>query len=289
MNKKARDYFKTKKVFLYGAGNLGKTLYRVIKNKEIGSNIVCFLDRNVITRRIEGLAVVDPFTEPLDKANAVVVVSIFNRDVDFLALKEQLMALGFENVMSIIAFYPCYANELGDWYWLSGNKDYLHNEEDILTVSSLWSDEKSRKIFSSVVKARISDNYELLPEKDPIGDQYFSKDVPLRNYGTFIDCGAYDGDTLDGMNKRGIKLENYCAFEPDLSNFAKLSGKLKKYDQKAVLFPCGVYSQTTQLRFAANGSEGSAIQPDGDTIISCIALDDALINCMSNIYSGGGG
>jgi FkbM family methyltransferase len=194
--------------------------------------------------------------------------------------------IGFEEVISIIKFYPCCANELGSWLWLSGDKDYLHSEEDIRTVGGLWSDEKSRKIFSSVIRARVADSYELLPEKYPIEDQYFSKDVPLRRYEAFIDCGAYDGDTLDEMERHGVKCKYYYAFEPDLRNFAKLSGKLKKYDQKAVLFPCGVYSQTTLLRFAADGGEGSAIRPDGNATISCVAIDDILINFGLN--SGGG-
>ncbi|MDR1631157.1 MAG: hypothetical protein LBS36_13245, partial [Oscillospiraceae bacterium] len=217
-----------KKIFLYGAGSLGRTLYKAIKSKEIGSHIVCFLDRNVSTRQMEGLEVVNPFMEPIDKTNAVVVVSIFNRDIDFIAIKVQLMSIGFEEVVSIMEFYPCCANDLGDWYWLSGNKNYLHNEEDIRTVHSLWSDEKSREIFSSVISARIADDYELLPERSVFECQYFSKDVPLRNYETFIDCGAYDGDTFDGMEKQGIKYKYYYAFEPDLSNFAKLSEKLRK-------------------------------------------------------------
>jgi hypothetical protein len=270
--------YSNKKIFLYGAGNLGKTLYKFLKGTEIGSNIVCFLDRNVATRQVEGLKVVNPFTEPIDKANAVVVVSIFNRDIDFVPIKAQLMGIGFDEVVSFVEFHPCCANELGDWYWLSGNKDYLHNEQELQAVYSLWGDEKSREIFSSVVNARIAGDYKLLPEKYPIEDQYFSKDVPLRRYETFIDCGAYDGDTLDAMERHGIKCEHYYAFEPDLSNVAKLSDKLKKADQKSVLFPCGVYSQTKMMRFAASGGEGSAIQPDGNATILCVAIDCVLIN-----------
>ncbi|MDR1023500.1 MAG: hypothetical protein LBL94_09570 [Prevotellaceae bacterium] len=280
--KKLTQNYSSKKIFLYGAGYLGKTLYKALKSSKMASNIACFLDRNVATRQVEGLEVVNPFTEPVDKANAVVVASIFNRDIDFIALKEQLAGIGFEEVISIIEFYPCCAGELGDWYWLSGDKDYLRSEEDMQTVGGLWSDAKSRKIFSSVVNARIADSYELLPEKYPIEEQYFSKDVPLRRYEAFIDCGAYDGDTLDEMKRHGLKCKYYYAFEPDLSNFAKLSGKLKKYGQKAVLFPCGVYSQTTLLRFAAGGGEGSAIKPDGDTVIPCVAIDDVLVNFNLN-------
>jgi FkbM family methyltransferase len=281
METQTKDY-STKKIFLYGAGSLGRTLYKAIKNKEIGSNIICFLDRNVATRRVEGLEVVNPFSEPIDKTNAVVVVSILNRDVDFIAIKAQLMSVGFEEVASIVEFYPCCADELGDWYWLSGSKDYLHSEEDIQTVGGLWRDEKSRKIFSSVVNARIEDDCELLPEKYPMEDQYFSKDIPLRSYETFIDCGAYDGDTFDEMERHGVKCKYYYAFEPDLSNFAKLSEKMRKYDQRAVLFPCGVYSQTTLLHFAASGSENSAIQSDGNATVPCVAIDDALVNFSLN-------
>jgi hypothetical protein len=277
--------YSSKKIFLYGAGRFGKALHKSLKNTEIGSNIVCFLDRNAATRQVEGLKVVNPFTEPVDKANAVVVVSIFSRDVDFIALKAQLMGIGFDEVVSAIEFHPCCASELGDWYWLSGSKDYLHRHQDVQAVYSLWRDEKSREIFSSVINARLADDYELLPEKYPIEDQYFSKDVPLRRYETFIDCGAYDGDTFDAMERHGVSCERYYAFEPDLGSFAKLSSRLKSHSQQAVLFPCGVFSQTALLRFDANGGESASIQPDGAEIIPCVALDDTLIN-VNNIGGG---
>jgi hypothetical protein len=257
---------------------LGTTLYKCLKGKETGKNIVGFLDRKAAGRQVEGLRVVNPFAEPVDKTNAVVVVSVFNRDIDFLAVREQLQSIGFNEVVSMMTFYPHCAGELGDWYWLSSNKDYLHNEQDFRVVYSMLSDEKSREVFSAVIKARKEGRYELLPEKSPMEEQYFPKDVPLQTYETFIDGGAYDGDTFDSMERHGVSSEYYYAFEPDLSNFAKLSNNMKGRSQKAVLFPCGVFSQTTLLRFAASGGENASIQPDGAEVISCVALDDVLIN-----------
>jgi FkbM family methyltransferase len=158
------------------------------------------------------------------------------------------------------------------------NKDYLYDEDTLASVSGLLKDSLSKKIFSAIINTRKSNNYEDLPKKYPIEEQYFSKDIPLDTFTGFIDCGAYDGDTIDAMEKMGILCEKIYAFEPDLKNFKKLADKVKKYQKQAILFPCGVHSSTELLRFNSGSGEGSMISDEGNEVIQCISLDDALIN-----------
>ncbi|MDR1091351.1 MAG: hypothetical protein LBL79_09770, partial [Prevotella sp.] len=271
-----------RKVFLYGAGNIGKQLCEFLESQ--GIKVVCFLDKKENSSSIGALRVVNPFVEAIEKTDSIVIVSIFNRDVDYLSVKEQLLDIGFNEVISFIEFYPYISKTFGDWYWLSSNKDYLQDEEALRSVNDLWSDDLSREIFSAIIAARKLDKYELLPQKYPIEDQYLSSDIPLKNYSKFIDCGAFDGDTLDAMENKGIRYEKIYAFEPDLQNFSKLAAKVKKYHQQAILFPCGVASSTQLLRFDSGVGEGSAISESGNSVVQCIALDDVLIN-----INGGGG
>ena len=269
-----------RRIFLYGAGNLGKRLYRFLKNYPV--KIECFLDKNTESRIFEDINILNPFENEFDKKNAIVIVSIFNRDVNFLALKKELLQVGFDDIISFIEFYPYCSKEFGEWYWLSQDKEYLHDTGMINSVYNLLNDSLSREIFSSIIEARKLNSYNCLPIPDSFESQYFSKDIPLNNFKEFIDCGAYDGDTIDILINRKISTDKIYAFEPDLHNFKKLADKIKYYNQHAVLFPCGVYSSTELLQFNSGAGEGSMIAEGGDEIIQCVSLDDALINVISS-------
>jgi FkbM family methyltransferase len=268
-----------KKVYLYGAGNLGKRLCCFLKHHDI--KIECFLDKKKSLSLIEGLKVEDPFTGEINKKDALVIVSIFNRDVNFLDIKKQLSAVGFDDIISFIEFYPCCFHKFGDWYWLSGDKDYLSDDQKNDSIYNSLCDSLSQEIFSSIIKTRKTNSYECLPNPYPIEEQYFFKDIPLNRYNEFIDCGAYDGDTLDALVNKEIPIDKIYAFEPDLCNFNKLANKIRSYGRQAVLFPCGVHSSTELLRFNSGAGEGSMISDEGDEIIQCVALDDVLIDVIS--------
>ena len=268
-----------KKVYLYGAGNLGNRLCSFLKRNDV--QIECFLDKNKKASLIEGIEVKCLSSIELDDSDTLVIVSIFNRDVNYIEVKQQLIAAGFDDVISFIEFYPYCSHEFGDYYWLSGNKEYLFDENKIGLVHDSLSDSLSREIFSAIVKTRKTDSYEQLPYPYPMAEQYFSKDVPLRNYRKFIDCGAFDGDTLDALEKQKTPVETIYAFEPDQDNFNNLSQKARGYGKQVILFPCGVHSNTNLLRFNSGAGEGSMISDEGSEIIQCVALDDVLINPIS--------
>jgi hypothetical protein len=246
----------SKEIYLYGAGNLGKKVAAFFQQNNIAIN--GFLDKNKRQEVINGVNVFDPFTENVPTENALVIVSIFNRDYDYLSVKKQLQEINFTNIISYIEFFSFCGME-NSRYWLSCDKDYLRNEDVIQKVSCLFKEKLSRQIFGQIIKARQNSSYEDLPIPYPIKEQYFSKDVSLRNYDNFIDCGAYDGDTLEAMDTMGVRIENIYAFEPDLDIFARLMNKAKMWQKRAVLFPCGVGANTQQLQFEADGGEGGRI------------------------------
>ncbi len=276
--KSIREKLKSSKVYLYGAGNIGISLYQSIKGQ---INIYAFLDSKAKTIAIEGMDVLNPFEESINTHNTFVIVSIFNRAFNFDSIKIQLNQVGFDEVISYIEFYPFLKKKNTDWFWLSNNLEYLNKKSEIELVSKLFEDNKSRKIFASTIMARRNFSYSMLPSPDPIHDQYFSKDIPLNEFDNFVDCGAYNGDTLDILIDQQIGFKKIYAFEPDLNNFTELTGKIKKYDLSAILYPCGVYSSNILLNFGGGANEGSTIHEGGSTHIQCVALDDILINELS--------
>jgi FkbM family methyltransferase len=118
---------------------------------------------------------------------------------------------------------------------------------------------------------------------DPIDRQYFPTDVTLHaGYSRLINCGSYDGDTIRNLRQKVGQIDALACFEPDAGNFKKLSAYLyaNKADiaQEIVAFPCGVWSENAQLRFASSNETNSTISQSAAGVLQCVAIDDVLVN-----------
>ncbi len=91
----------------------------------------------------------------------------------------------------------------------------------------------------------------------------------------FVDCGAFNGDTVEALAHAGFQFDAIAAFEPDPDNYAALASRARRHGP-AFCFPCGVASSTRMVRFDAGSGMGSREAPDGNTAIQCVALDDAI-------------
>jgi FkbM family methyltransferase len=102
-----------------------------------------------------------------------------------------------------------------------------------------------------------------------------------------VDCGAFDGDTLRQVIDKKLAIEAIAAFEPDPTSYLKLAQSadalLVNSAATVSLFPCGVSSTTSQIRFSSGKGTSSCVSDDGDTVIQCVALDDALAAFHPNV------
>jgi FkbM family methyltransferase len=116
-----------------------------------------------------------------------------------------------------------------------------------------------------------------------LDDQYMPVDLPrwvepMR----LIDCGAYDGDTLEALLGVGYRIEAVAAFEPDPKNYAKLAARPRDFN--AVYVPCGVSSTTKFVRFDAGHGISSRInESGGDSNIKCVTIDEVLPSFGPNL------
>jgi FkbM family methyltransferase len=169
---------------------------------------------------------------------------------------------------------------LGDRFWLTSRHFYRDQKEHVSAGYDIWSDETSRDLYAAVLKFRFAKDYAALPTPQ-LEDQYFPTGLPSwPNPIRFVDCGAYDGDTLRQLFKRQFQIGAIAAFEPDPLNFKKLaqaaSSCVSNPAAMVCLFPCGVSSTTTQIRFSSGQGSSSCASENGDTVIQCVALDEAL-------------
>jgi FkbM family methyltransferase len=107
---------------------------------------------------------------------------------------------------------------------------------------------------------------------------YFPPDlVRLRPDELFVDCGAFDGDTLRqflAVSKGSF--EKYIALEPDPGNFSKLeetvSGLSVGVRQRIELTRAAVSDSDGTLRFSSGAGPSSHVG-EGDLEVEAVALD----------------
>ncbi len=268
-------------IMIYGAGNCGRDVQKVLWNHSIA--VEGFLDTRIAHgTSIQGTPVFHPDDKsigPAKRAQVQVIVAIFNRETNIASIQEFLRIIGYEHLTTFLEFHRCCAKELGDRFWLTSPSYYDSNEQEMANGLKVLHDEKSRSLYTSMLRMRMNADCSCaLPAKTEgiyFDDEFPRWETPMR----FIDCGSFDGDTLIALKKAYGTVQAIAAYEPDPKNFSKLCTLIKSvntFAEKTVLYPCGVWSHTTQLNFTSESAESSHLSLGGSHRIQCVSLDDTL-------------
>lgn len=104
------------------------------------------------------------------------------------------------------------------------------------------------------------------------GTQYFDIWEP-RQGEIFIDCGAYDGDTIrDFVEWTNHEYEGIYSFEPSDSNYARCKQYVEEKNiENCVLIKKGTWSETTTLKFS------SYMFDTGDHVVTDASLGEDVV------------
>lgn len=279
-------------VCLYGAGGTGRRVAEAIGRR--GGHVRCFLDR--AANRIEAIGTIPvlfPFSAslPRDVKSLPVVVAVFNRDTNSAAIAAQLREAGFDRVISYPEWHRRHYTDLGDDFWLGDPGVVARARELIEQTDTLWEDEASRLLFRQIVALYQDRDLTRAPVPTPRRDEYLATDVPgwpqeksLR----LIDCGAFDGDTLEIFRVTPFSIEAAACFEPDPANFRRLQNRINSWAPEAraniTLWPCATADRSGQLSFSAGLGESSHLAAPGDgATVTCVAIDDVLADFSPNL------
>jgi FkbM family methyltransferase len=265
--------------YIFGAGSIAMKVKNVLQSE--GKIITSFIVSSKSSRQqINGIQVkVLTQSSKFDK-NTPVIIAVFNREpnaflVDIII---KLKAFGFSQIITYPEFHSFFPTQLGDDYWLTDKIFYSDNIKKYNEVLSLFNDQTSKENYSQII--------EYLKTFDPFilgkynsQNQYFPLDIDVWNgKGALYDIGSYDGENIyDAFLIKG-QLELVIAFEPDLINYNRIvnNQKLKNIARQFFIYPCGVWSETTMLRFKSDGGESSSQSEDGNHIIPVVKIDEVI-------------
>lgn len=197
--------------------------------------------------------------------------SIFNKVFDKCeknVITKRIMYFTIE-----IGFGDCIYRLFSKKYLENRKKFYTENKERIEKNIEILEDEISKETYIKMIEYRCKRERHNFPKYNS-KNIYFSEDIiKINEKETFIDCGAYIGDTVeDFIFFSNGKYDNIIAFEPDVENFKILSENVKKY-KNITVYQYGVWNDCGNLNFDDGNVLGSSIREDGNNQIKTINLD----------------
>ncbi|MGH9410435.1 MAG: FkbM family methyltransferase [Vicinamibacterales bacterium] len=264
-------------VVLAGAGTVGRQFLDALRSAKVP--VFAFADNGPDKwgARIGGVPVMAPSEAvPRFGRQAVHVLTIGRIGKEIAAVREQYSVLGADRILHFIEAIPRLP-EIWPRFFLDPEAFREDDGHQCAGAFELLSDDESRQHFQAHLawRAALDPSQLAIPTYD---DQYFPAGViEPRHCASFIDIGAYTGDTLGTLVRfAGPSLRRYDGFEPDPGNFARLKDAASAYRPSAAIeihrIAVGASSGTTC--FDGNGSATSRLDVHGDTSVRCARLDD---------------
>ncbi len=161
-------------------------------------------------------------------------------------------------------------------------KHIIERFDDIERVYSLLADDKSRQTYKSVLKYKITGELKYLRECTTETDEAFESIIKLGCDETYVDLGAFNGDTvLDFAERTNYSYKEIYALEPNTRNYKKLVRNTKNL-KNIYTYNCAAWSENTRLIFNTSGGRQSQVSKKGkETQASSV---DSILNSKKATY-----
>lgn len=143
-------------------------------------------------------------------------------------------------------------------------------EENRARFEAVWDmlcDEESKRIYENVILYKLTGNIKYLWESESDKTAVFDEILDAQNIESYLDLGAYNGDTLREMLRYNPDLKSATALEPDARNFRKLTeyaSTVVGIDIKCI--NAGAWCENTTLLFDASGNRNAGIVSAGNIV-----------------------
>jgi len=272
-------------IILCGAGGLGrKTLDGL---RQIGREPILLTDNNKLLwgSSIEGVPVVSP-EEAAEKygRKAIFIITIWNGQIPDTMTQccNQYIELQCKYVIPFAYLFWKYPETFLPHYSFDLAHKVIEQASDVKKGFSLFADEASKKEYLAQIRWRLFLDFDCLPS--PVKHEiYFPDDlIDILNEEVYVDCGAFDGDTLSSfLRRQSNKFRKYIAFEPDPINLEKLTAFTDSLPDetrnKVQIYNYAVGSRKEKLFFNVTGTGASSVGT-GALEVNGERMDDLILD-----------
>lgn len=214
--------------------------------------------------------------------DAVFFVTIWNDFHWYSDTRAKLTAMGCTAVSSYAPIFWRFGDRFMDLRLLNEPPHKLYRSlAEVFAAEKLWADEESVATYRANIVWRALGDPSHLPYPAP-ANTYFPQDLfRLTAEEEFVDCGAFDGDTIRMLMAMGEGFKTIYAIEADSVSGEKLTAFLASLPAataaKMHRMDCAVGAERCTLRFAMSGNATSKVQDvveDAGMDVPCVPLDE---------------
>lgn len=144
------------------------------------------------------------------------------------------------------------------------NQEYFNlHQNDLYLARECLEDGTSKSVFDNIVRYKLTGKLKYL-KATAFSESECDEILNYNSYTSYLDLGAYNGDTVKKYLALCPNLKKICAFEPDKRNFKKLVAYCEQINDVDISpLNCAVYSSDTTLSFSSSGNRNSTVVANG--------------------------
>ena len=248
-----------KPIVLYGMGNGADKILAVMETLGVEVSDFFASDGFVRGHSFHGKRVLS-YSEACEKYPDMLVVISFASSLPEVLAKFDEIDARFETVAPDV---PVSGDTLFTYDW------FCEHNADFEAVYEMLADEESRSIYENIINYKLSGKLCYLRAAVSDEEQVMRELVQPESVRSYLDLGAYNGDTVRGMLDAAQQLKTVWAMEPDARNFKKLSLYAEGETRAAVhTYPYAAWDKRETLTFRVEGNRNSTIAQNGTSGIS---------------------
>ena len=248
-------------IAVYGTGNGADRIFEEFHKLGISVSSVCASDGFVRKRTFRGFEVRSISALESEFEDFIVVLA-FASPLPEVINNVKALSLRHKVIMPSVPVF-------GDNIF---NKEFLEsNIQEIEKAYSLLSDEKSKSVFENIVRFQITGDLNYCFDCENHKDEAFEI-LNLGKNESFLDLGAYRGDTIKEFLHYAGDYEKIVAVEPDKRTFKKLQIYCESLENCTTLNNA-VWNESKELFFDGNKGRGGSAKDMGETVQS-VTVDD---------------
>ncbi len=259
---------------LLGAGLLAQVTWEFLSRKGISVDYIA-IHRKYIQSGMKfnemPISEIETLVEDSQRYNYIVAFNVIDRELQDSLNKNAEEVLIFDPSFIGVSTTEYYTPDFCEHHSVALNELYLQ-----------LGDERSRETMVAFLNQRLCARRGGWHEVyEPV--HYFPRDIVRLSDGeVFIDCGAYNGDSIDAflqqLERQGVaQPERIIGFEPDVENFEKLKTHTQNWDF-CQCEPKGVWHEESRLHFQSGSGQSSHVShhSEGTTSIPLTSIDNTL-------------
>lgn len=243
-------------VMIWGAGELGKNIYDILKKNEV-TNVFYTLSDKYNTPNVDGIKCISESCVDRQFEKYILVCGFF----ESYSMPYQQISDLFKNAVKIVRISELYGHvekiteKIYKEYYELYNKVFLS-----------LSDNKSKDSMKAYIEAKLNGDLEGL-RNNLEEQQYFSglnSYFPLTESEIFVNCGAFDGDTITDFIQNVGQYKKIYAIEADKKNINSLEKRIVGVPNIQIM-PFAIGKENKICYFDEKGDMSSAISSDTDS------------------------